>query len=172
MSNRPAYYDTQGPVPERKRRDAVDYTGKIMRSDHWHRDQPFKIVSRNSEENPGIRFFTNDGIGSGVALTECEYTDGILHPGASAMDCIPAKFYERMKTGFLVIDVSSRLISKESGSSSNLQWPGYKHLKFKHKLSFIQPNGAPYTVAHMASQVAYIWRKFYQVRLYSRAWRL
>ncbi|KAF9463176.1 hypothetical protein BDZ94DRAFT_1193384 [Collybia nuda] len=115
-----------------------------VRSDHWHRGKQLQAVSRNYSSYPSIHFFPADGVGSGVALTECEYTEGIAMAGRSAKESLPREFQE-IESGFLIIT-----------------WPGYQHLKWKQKLTFVQSNGLPYTVGHMASQVAYLWRNFYQ----------
>lgn len=76
-----------------------------VRSDHWHRGKQLETVSRNSVQYPGIHFFPSDGVGSGVALTECEYTEGIAMAGKSAMELLPREF-QGIKTGFLIITVS------------------------------------------------------------------
>ncbi|GLB36831.1 hypothetical protein LshimejAT787_0311180 [Lyophyllum shimeji] len=134
-----------GPAINIPRRGAVDFTGAgKIKSDYWHRGLPSEVVSRNHSQFPAIRFHPSDGVGMGVAFTECEYTEGIAMPAQSVYSQLPAQM-QHVRSGLLVIT-----------------WPGYQHLKWREELIFVHPNGSPLTVAHMAAQVACLWRRFYQ----------
>ncbi|RDB27403.1 hypothetical protein Hypma_004347 [Hypsizygus marmoreus] len=135
-----------GPPVAVPRRNAVDWTGQPggVRSDYWHKGLPSVVVSRNHSQFPGIRFFPADGVGSGIALTECEYTEGIAFPGQSIFEQLPARL-QHIKAGNLVIT-----------------WPGYEQLKWKETVVFVHRNGSPLSVAHMAAQIACLWRQFYE----------
>lgn len=129
------------------RRGAVDLNGTgDVRSDYWHRGLRTEVVSRNHSQFPGIHFFPKDGVGSGVAMTECEYCLGVAVPTQSIFQQLPSQF-QQVKSGSLIIS-----------------WPGYQHLKWKHQINFVHTNGFPLSVSEMACQVAYIWRRFYRAQ--------
>ncbi|KAF8055618.1 hypothetical protein FPV67DRAFT_809209 [Lyophyllum atratum] len=134
-----------GPAHNTSRRGAIDFTGAgKIKSDYWHRGLPSEIISPNHTQFPAIRFHPSDGVGIGVAFTECEYSEGIAVPTQSVFSQLPSRM-QHMKSGLLVIT-----------------FPGYQHLKWREQIIFVHPNGAPLTVAHMAAQVACLWRRFYQ----------
>ncbi|KAG5644515.1 hypothetical protein DXG03_008257 [Asterophora parasitica] len=133
-----------GPQINIPRRNAVDFTAGHIKSDYWHQGLASEVVSRNHSQFPAVRFYPIDGIGSGVAFTECEYTQGIAMPGQSIFTQLPSHLHG-LKRGTFVIT-----------------WPGYQHLKWRDEIVFVHPNGMPLTVGHMASQVASLWRRFYQ----------
>lgn len=96
-------YDLSSKAP---RRGAVDFTGTgKVKSDYWHKGMPSEVVSRNHSQFPGIYFFPFDGVGSGVALTECEYTEGIAVPTQSIFKYLPTNL-QHIKSGQFVITVS------------------------------------------------------------------
>ncbi|KAG5650303.1 hypothetical protein H0H81_012685 [Sphagnurus paluster] len=94
-----------GPSVAVPRRGAVDLTasGKV-KSDYWHRGLPSEVVSRNHSQFPGIRFFPSDGVGIGVAMSECEYTEGVAVPAQSVFQQLPPQM-KHVKSGVLVITV-------------------------------------------------------------------
>lgn len=87
------------------RRGAVDFNAAgVIRSDYWHRGMPSQIVTRNFDQLPGLRFFPVDGVNVGVALSECEYTQGMVAPRDSIFKYFPPHM-QHLKTGVMVITV-------------------------------------------------------------------
>jgi len=87
------------------RRGAVDFTATgAVRSDYWHRGMASRVVSRNPSQFPAIRFFPPDGVESGVAMTECEYSVGVAIPNQSVFQQLPPVF-QQVKIGILIITV-------------------------------------------------------------------
>ena len=96
------------------RRGAVDLTAvSQVRADYWHRGLPFQVVSRNHDQFPAITFFPSDGVGSGVALTECDYPQGIAAPAQSILTRLPASL-QNITSGVFLITVCSVFHSKLS----------------------------------------------------------
>jgi len=97
----------------RPRRGAVDLTAAgLVRSDHWHRGLPSQVVSRNHSQFPAIAFFPSDGVGSGVALTVCEYAQGVAAPAQSILSRLPASL-QNLTSGIFLITVCSRTFHSE-----------------------------------------------------------
>jgi hypothetical protein len=89
------------------RRGAVDLTGTgQVKSDYWHRGLQSDVVSRNHSQFPGIRFFSEDGVGSGVAMTECEYSVGMASASQSVFEQLPPLF-QQAKSGTFIISAST-----------------------------------------------------------------
>lgn len=169
MSHNHSYVHDHDLSCKPPRRGAVDFTaGGKVRSDYWHKNMPSEAVSRNHSQFPGIHFFPIDGVGAGVAMTECEYTEGIAMPAQSIFDHLPSHL-RSIESGVFVITVSPNLVHAFSLTHERLQWPGYQHLKWKHNIVFVHSNGVPLTISHMASQIACLWRQFYEVS-FCRAW--
>ncbi|KAG5633247.1 hypothetical protein DXG03_007949, partial [Asterophora parasitica] len=92
-----------GPQINILRRNAVDFTGaRKVKSDYWHAGLPSEVVSRNHTQFPAVRFHPGDGVGIGVAMTECEYTEGIANPNQSVFAELPPRMHA-LKKGLLVI---------------------------------------------------------------------
>jgi hypothetical protein len=147
----------------------VDLTGTgAVRSDYWHHGLTSEVVSRNHSQFPGIPFFPRDGVGAGVAMTECEYAVGIADPSQSVFQCLPP-YFQHLKSGTFIISVKEYSLFGVVNVLLILaafQWPGYQHLDWNHEMSFVHPNGSPVSVSEMACQVAYMWRRFYRVRFF------
>ena len=143
----------------------MDFTGTgVIRSDYWHHGLTSEVVSRNHAQFPGICFFPIDGVGAGVAMTECEYAVGVADPSQSVFQRLPP-YFQHIKSGTFVISVKNNSFGGwYVYSFKAFQWPGYQHLNWNHEISFVHPNGSPVSVSEMVCQVAYMWRRFYRVR--------
>ena len=101
--------DMQSKAP---RRGAVDLTAvNQVRTDHWHRGLPSQVVSRNHDQFPAITFCPSDGVGSGVALTECDFAQGIAAPAESIFTRLPASL-QNITSGVFLITVCSRSFTR------------------------------------------------------------
>lgn len=90
-------------LPVVLRRGAVDLTGTgQVRSDYWHRGLESEVIFRNHLQFPGIRFFPKDGVGSGVAMTECEYSVGMASATHSVFEQLPLSL-QQAKSGTFII---------------------------------------------------------------------
>jgi hypothetical protein len=63
-----------------------------------------EVVTRNHSQFPGIRFYPKDGLGSGVAMTECEYAVGVAASSQSIFQQLPPQFQD-VKSGTFIISV-------------------------------------------------------------------
>ncbi|KAF8883818.1 hypothetical protein BD779DRAFT_1538605 [Infundibulicybe gibba] len=112
--------------------------------DYWHHGMPSEVVTRNHDQHPGVFFFPVDGIGHGVAMTECEYGQGMVNPDVPCVKSLPPEL-RNVRSGSLVIT-----------------WPGYQTLKWKHDIVFVDKAGSPLTMRQMGLQISRLWRCFYE----------
>jgi len=82
-----------------------------QKTDSWHCGKASEVVSRNVNNAPALHFFPGDGIGVGVALTECMRPfpkQGVVNSHASILTVLPPEVWARAleRPRLLYINVS------------------------------------------------------------------
>ncbi|KAJ3892509.1 hypothetical protein GG344DRAFT_64576 [Lentinula edodes] len=141
------------PIPSRfGRRNAIDYTSSLVKSDWWHAGQPHAFVPHhNYGANPAVPFGSAEQVQAGVAMSELENYQDLNHSSALITSFLPRDWMPKRPFVRLLINFSILKL---------LQWPGYNHLQIVKKLFFFSHNGNPRTLMEVAHDIADIYRSF------------
>ncbi|KAJ3934226.1 MAG: hypothetical protein NXY57DRAFT_995108 [Lentinula lateritia] len=133
------------PIPSRfGRRNAIDYTSSLVKSDWWHAGQPHAFVPRhNYGANPAVPFSSAEHVQAGVAMSELENHQDLNHSSALITSFLPRDWMPKRPFVRLVIN-----------------WPGYNHLQIVKKLFLFSHNGNPRTLMEVAHDIADFYRSF------------
>ncbi|KAE9406002.1 hypothetical protein BT96DRAFT_972214 [Gymnopus androsaceus JB14] len=129
------------------RRNAVDYTSSLVKSDWWHANEEHAFVPRNFRlgNAPCVPFTPSERKQGGVAMTELESYQDLAFPSELVTSFLPKGWFPRQP--FVQLSVN---------------FPGYNHLKIRRNLFFFSPNGNPRTIQEIGHDIATIYRTFIQ----------
>ncbi|KAJ4472202.1 hypothetical protein J3R30DRAFT_3523867 [Lentinula aciculospora] len=126
------------------RRNAIDYTSSLVKSDWWHAGQSHALIPRyNYGINPVVPFGSAEQVQVGVAMTELENCQDLAHSSSPITSFLPRDWRPRQPFVQLI-----------------LNWPGYNFLQFSKQLFFFTPTGNPRTLIEVAHDITDIYRTF------------
>ncbi|KAJ3734384.1 hypothetical protein DFJ43DRAFT_1062328 [Lentinula guzmanii] len=133
------------PIPSRfGRRNAIDYTASLVKSDWWHVGQAHALIPRQSYGgNPVIPFGSAGKVQAGVAMSELEICQDLAHASSTITSFLPSNW-----------------IPRQPFVQLNINWPGYNYLQISKPLFFYTATGSPRTLMEVARDIVDIYRLF------------
>lgn len=91
------------------RRNAVDYTSSLVKSDWWHAKEQHAYVPRNCRvgSGPCVPFVPFERKQAGVAMTELESRQDLAYPSELVTSYLPKSWAPKQPFVQLIINVSS-----------------------------------------------------------------